>query len=194
MTKAEIPINHREIFSRRLSEQMISRKMNDQRLADIVGTRRQTISSYRNESSQPTASLLHDIAAALDVSSDYLIGLTNSPSNNLDDQAISKRLGLTQEAINFLQIEKFNYSEIINILLTEKRISLFDSLKLYFDKERLNFISGLLPIKSGNTEAVAYSEMINLPLDAAYLVHIQSLLIQYRKELIGNGNDQKAKQ
>ena len=65
------------IFPQRLSELMKERKMTQQNLADGLGVKRQTVSLYMSGQSMPDAEQLRNIALFFDVSSDWLLGLSN---------------------------------------------------------------------------------------------------------------------
>jgi transcriptional regulator with XRE-family HTH domain len=67
-----------------LSERLkIARKMNkltQEGLAKKVKTTKGTISNYENEHSSPSNEMLNDLADALEVSTDYLLGRTDDPT------------------------------------------------------------------------------------------------------------------
>lgn len=68
------------IFSSRLREAMEYRGTTQKWLADAAQTTEATISRYTNDKSEPPAiAILKDVAKALGVSSDFLLGLTNTP-------------------------------------------------------------------------------------------------------------------
>lgn len=69
------------MFSQRLKETIISRGVSQKWLADRANTTEATISRYIKEVNSPAILvILADIAKALNVSSDYLLGITNIPT------------------------------------------------------------------------------------------------------------------
>ena len=69
------------MFSQRLKETIISRGVSQKWLADRANTTEATISRYIKEVNSPAILvILSDIAKALNVSSDYLLGITNIPT------------------------------------------------------------------------------------------------------------------
>ena len=68
-------------FSQRLKETIISRGVSQKWVADRANTTEATISRYIKEVNIPAILvILSDIAKALNVSSDYLLGITNIPT------------------------------------------------------------------------------------------------------------------
>lgn len=72
--------------------------------AKYLGLSRATVGFYENGSRLPDALILKMIAQKCEVSSDYLLGL--SDSKRTENEGIEKRLGLTDEAI--LTVETIN--------------------------------------------------------------------------------------
>ena len=69
------------IFSQRLKETIISRGVSQKWLAEQANTTEATISRYIKEVNSPAIlEILADISKALNVSSDYLLGITNIPT------------------------------------------------------------------------------------------------------------------
>ena len=85
-------------------------------LAEYVGVRQQSVSLYRNGETQPSPETLVKIAEYFDVSVDYL--LTGVSSGNTE---INKKLGLSEKALNMIELAKGTESiKIINELLSDK--------------------------------------------------------------------------
>lgn len=61
------------------------------------------ISKYCNGTSTPGFLELRDIAKTLNISADYLLGLSDVPSLNKDIQSIAKNTGLSEPSIRYLQ-------------------------------------------------------------------------------------------
>ena len=69
------------MFSQRLKETIISKGVSQKWLAEQANTTEATISRYIKEVNSPAILvILTDIAKALNVSSDYLLGITNIPT------------------------------------------------------------------------------------------------------------------
>lgn len=64
---------------KRLKQARIAKKLTQEQLAKMVNTKKSTISNYENEYSTPSNEMLYDLANALEVTSDYLLGRVDSP-------------------------------------------------------------------------------------------------------------------
>ena len=70
------------MFSQRLKETIITRGVSQKWVADKANTTEATISRYIKEVNSPAILvILSDIAKALNVSTDYLLGITNIPTS-----------------------------------------------------------------------------------------------------------------
>ena len=73
--------DYMSIFAQRLKETIITKGVSQKWLADKSNTTEATISRYIKEVNSPAVLvILTDIAKALNVSSDYLLGITNIPT------------------------------------------------------------------------------------------------------------------
>lgn len=93
-----------EVFSQRLNDLLIDQNKTGNWLAETTGISAPRISNYiRGKESVPSALNLRNIAEALNVSSDYLLGLTDSKKQIDDPQrAAVDYLGLNDEAVEYL--------------------------------------------------------------------------------------------
>ncbi|WP_338754233.1 helix-turn-helix transcriptional regulator [Bacillus sp. FJAT-52991] len=76
------------MLSKRLKAARLRKKLTQQELADRLKTTKGTISNYENGHSTPSNEMLREIALVLEISTDYLLGVTNSESstsNSLTD-------------------------------------------------------------------------------------------------------------
>lgn len=121
-------IGYDGIFSQRLRGLMKESKVTQQELAAAVGTTRQAISQYADGSVQPNIEKLYKIAEFFHVSSDYLLGLSDTQSTNIETQAISKITGLSENSIAML------HSETEYIYDFSKKQTPQEALKYYFSK------------------------------------------------------------
>lgn len=74
----------KEGFSDRLKESIQDRGLTQRMLATRIGTTEVSISRYLKGKRIPSADVLYKLCKALDVSADYLLGLSNEKVNNMD--------------------------------------------------------------------------------------------------------------
>lgn len=89
-------------FGKRLTAIMQEKGINRAALKDATGISLQSISNYLNDRRKPDCEIVAEIAAALNVSSDYLLGLSNISSRDEQLQGIHEKIGLSEPAINHL--------------------------------------------------------------------------------------------
>ena len=70
-------------FGLKLKQIRTSRGLTQQRLADKLGITKSTISAYENSSKYPSLEILYNLAIILNVSTDYLLGLSNDKDFNI---------------------------------------------------------------------------------------------------------------
>lgn len=106
-----------KIFPTRLREAMDAAGMNQNKLAKAIRVRRQTISNYTLGQSSPDCEVLAKIASALNVSTDYLVGLADEPSPNLDLAKFCEYTGLSDSSIVVLSIfHKLDHLKPLNMV------------------------------------------------------------------------------
>ena len=93
-----------EIFSQRLNDLLIEQEKTGKWLSEVTSISVGQISNYRNgEKSVPSALKVRSIAAALNVSADYLLGLTDSQKDIDDPQRyVVDYTGLSDQAVFYL--------------------------------------------------------------------------------------------
>lgn len=96
-------IGYEGTFATRLRELMNNNKITQQDLASALGITRQAISQYADGSVQPNIEKLYKLSDYFKVSADYLLGISEVKTLNIDDQAIAARLGLSDESIYALK-------------------------------------------------------------------------------------------
>lgn len=84
------------IFSKRLKEVMKERKISATKLGKQIGVTRQAICGYINGGTNHGVNKVKDMCLALDVSCDYLLGL--SDKKNIED-SIEKYMGISIDLI-----------------------------------------------------------------------------------------------
>lgn len=76
--------------------------MSNKEFAELLGVSRQTLGFWYNSDRTPDMDMLVKISTALDVSIDYLVGLSDSNSLDYNVQALSSETGLSDKAIHNL--------------------------------------------------------------------------------------------
>lgn len=90
-------------FAIRLRDLMNEFGTTQKNLAEYTGITRQAIAQYMEGSVQPNVERLYKIAKFFHVSADYLLGITDQRTSNLDDKAIHEAIGLSDKAIEKLK-------------------------------------------------------------------------------------------
>ncbi len=115
------------IFELRFNE--LRGKRSQAEFAEFLGIARPTVGFYENGHRIPDACTLKQIAERTNVTTDYLVGLSDNKTP--ENTAIGKVTGLSDMAIETLSAVKENFSlnSIINFLLTDTE--LLESLMRY---------------------------------------------------------------
>ena len=92
-------ITEKDIFAEKLRERMRECSENQSSLAQKIGVQRQTISLYTTGQSKPDTEKLSKIAQALNVSSDWLLGLSDVKTPDVSVKAICEKTGLSEKAV-----------------------------------------------------------------------------------------------
>lgn len=133
-TETKTYITSQEIFAVRLSEAMKTANTNQTKLSKTlendfgITMQRQTISQYMNGQSKPDTERLTYLCKALNVSADWLLGLTDVPTLDKDIQFICEKTGMSQKTIENLvygdNADKLCYSAFLRFL--EKGDNLYE--------------------------------------------------------------------
>lgn len=96
-------VTEHDVFATRLRETMEKRKLNQAQLTRLVNDQgcdmqRQTISLYMNGQSKPDVGRLAILCQALNISSDYLLGLSDHESLEENQREAADYLGITDSA------------------------------------------------------------------------------------------------
>ncbi|MCP1110332.1 helix-turn-helix domain-containing protein [Ohessyouella blattaphilus] len=119
-----------DIFSTRIRELRGERKQEE--IASKIGISRGSLSYYESGERRPDINILNSIADVYGVSTDYLLGRSDVKSTDIEDKAISDKLGLNSYSIEFL--------EHLNGKSKDDHISVANYNKLY--KKTINVIIG----------------------------------------------------
>ena len=101
----------------KMKELMRTQNITQKDLAIRLNVQEATISRYINNTREPNAENLANIATALNTTVDYLIGKSNSSEMNCNFGQL--KLFVARNATNLTQQEKF---DVINILLNGKDV------------------------------------------------------------------------
>lgn len=97
------------MFSTRLKELRIKKQISQSDLALELNLSNRTISMYEQGNSEPNVETLIRIANYFDVTTDFLVGLTDVKTTNLDISYMANYLGLNENTISSLHsfIQRF---------------------------------------------------------------------------------------
>lgn len=102
MAKAKKIADYNSIFAVRLRECMEKQGFTQSELAASIGKSRQAVNFYTLGETVPDADTLVNISYCLDVSVDYLLGLSDAAVINTTVQDIHRLTGLSEKAIDTL--------------------------------------------------------------------------------------------
>lgn len=108
-------------FRDRASDLIIKSNLTQAELKEALGVSAGTISDLKNKKSPPpNAETLYKLSKFFNVSIDYLLGLSDVPSVDIDMKAVCDYTGLSQEAVTMLsgssvamQLQKATLDEIL---------------------------------------------------------------------------------
>lgn len=80
--------------------------ISQQELSRLIGTSKSTIGLYETGETFPNAENIKKLAEHFNVSSDYLLGLTDVPTTDTTIQAICNRTGLSDDFVSYLETHK----------------------------------------------------------------------------------------
>lgn len=121
----------KDIFGKRLFEIRESRGESQQELADSIGITRQSLSRYELGERTANIDLLKKIAKHYNVSTDYLLGLTENTTTDIELQAVCDYTGLSEDAIKELNLAyeaTFNPEAVDDLVEAEYIINYLDFL------------------------------------------------------------------
>jgi len=96
------------MLAKRLKQARLAKKLTQEQLANMVNTKKSTISNYENEYSSPSNEMLYDLANALEITTDYLLGRVDDPYGFRIDYAKTKENNGSEIVDeDFRKIERF---------------------------------------------------------------------------------------
>lgn len=116
-------------FATRLNQIMKEKEITPKILRVDWNIKSNTLTNYRRARVDPQLTVLIGLAKALDVSVDYLCGLSEYKGSSIEDYDISIKTGLSYEAIEVLKeynSKYHNYIPTINFLLEQELLPLVE--------------------------------------------------------------------
>lgn len=119
--------HYNDPFPTRLRELMESQGIRQEGLTEVLGVKsRQSVTGYTDGSTVPTSDKIIALAKYFHVSADYLLGLENAPTTDIDEKAVLRYTGLSQKALHsIVEAKNRDYLDTVEIFITNK--SLIDS-------------------------------------------------------------------
>lgn len=173
---------YNKLLPTRIREMMEKRKIKQKELADKTGIARQSIGYYADGSNIPNAEVLAKIAKALDVSSDYLLGLSEmeKPPKNITVQSYGDAERIINQLADAMQcVIEFSYGS-----------TNLDDTMGYDDLKEIgtnDILQCYISFRTKDTTLFEYYSQISKSIDA--LTDIpndvkEKLISAYRKELL----------
>lgn len=97
---------------------LVGKNTSHTEIADRIGTSRQNVGNWLSvgTNTKPDIYTLAKIAKAYNVSTDYLLGLNEERTSDVNVQSMHRYTGLNEKTIEMLHILKENNIELINLL------------------------------------------------------------------------------
>lgn len=104
-------------FPKNLRTLMEERKINQETLAKFCGVQRQSISQWKDGNTRPDIQSLMKIATFFDVSTDWLLGLSDNRTTDQATKELCETLGLSDLAIDLLKRSKKSEKQLMQNLI-----------------------------------------------------------------------------
>lgn len=102
MTKTSEKYGYDSTFPTRFRNLLDFNKVTQQKMAEICSVKPQSVSQWRNGETRPDILSLTKIAQHFNVSTDYLLGLTDIKSTDKATRELCETLGFSENVVNFL--------------------------------------------------------------------------------------------
>lgn len=106
MAKANKSFGYTDAFPSRFRDLADEKECTMEEMAQAFSTTRQTVRNWQNGETIPDAKSICYIASFFSVTTDYLLGLSDVKTPNIEVRAIADRTGLKEDAIIRLCVEK----------------------------------------------------------------------------------------
>lgn len=104
-----------DVFAERLTQLRKKKDLKRQQVADDLGITRASLEFYEKGKRKPDIEMTARIAKYFQVSADYLLGLSKTPSTDKDIKGVCDYTGLSKEAINkIVELKKENTDYLNN--------------------------------------------------------------------------------
>ncbi|MDD6265126.1 MAG: helix-turn-helix transcriptional regulator [Clostridia bacterium] len=100
-------------FSIRLRELRASKRLSQEQVAQIIGVTKSTISAYENDLRQPSFEILLKLANLYRVSTDYLLGRTDTVSVDLTDLTVAEAT-LVTELVSAMSVRNRRLARLVD--------------------------------------------------------------------------------
>lgn len=122
--------NATEIFAKRLKELRLCKDLSLKKLASDLGVTAQSLSLYETGQRAINIDLLKKIAEYFNVSSDYLLGLSDAATNDADLKAVCDYTGLSEDAVRELNftVDSISQPEALDLEESEHVTELLKTL------------------------------------------------------------------
>lgn len=171
--------SYNKAFPQRLRYLMEKQNVTQQELGNSLQKTRQAIGYYADGSSSPDWETLAKIAKYFKVSTDYLLGLTDTPTLNANIRQIADYTGLWGEAVSKLHTEKERdrgegLSEFLSYLATDREtVELIEAIK-----NRNNFVGS----KEGVWIDCGSSGAYKMPMDSMMKAVVEDIFWKILKD------------
>lgn len=168
MSAATNTDKYNSIFATRLRGLLEKRKITMTELSDVIGVTRQAVSQYQDGSTQPNAGTITKIAIFFNVSTDYLLGLSDVKSTDTELKGVCEYTGLSEETIGKLheraEFDKkypqyTNGLEHLDAFIENYGLYIFDYLSEYIESVSL---CGALKREYSNADFTPRGLVINM--------------------------------
>ncbi len=137
------------MFRKRLEVLFKERNTSITEFADLLGLTRQSLSYYMSGDRRPDLQTLKRICETLDVSADWLLGLSDIRSADKNLQTACQTLGLSEAAAENIRLHNGN---ALNDLLTDYN-KYWDAIDLYLKKYELSKEQSGIPTSEKDKKA-----------------------------------------
>lgn len=105
----------------RIKELRKEKSITMKRLGEIIGVSEGAVSQYENGKRQPDYDILKKIADFFDVSTDYLLGRTDNPQQNIDQQLEGIEFALYGEIKELTDDEKQDILNFVKFTKSQRK-------------------------------------------------------------------------
>ena len=116
-------------FAKRLTQLIEKHGLKQREVAEAIEVQRQTVSLYTKGQALPDIACLVKMTKLFNVSADYLLGLTKTPTLEADKRAVCDYVGLSEPAVDFLHEikgdERYSRSELLSNMISSERFDEF---------------------------------------------------------------------